>query len=66
MTIWMKVTLDKYEFPVEIADSPLALAIKCGTTKGCIISGASKYKCGVQRTSYRKVVIEEEDEWTDR
>ena len=61
MTIWMKVTLDKYEFPIEIADSPLALAIKCGTTKGSIISGVSKYKCEGKRTSYRKVVIEEDD-----
>ena len=61
MTIWMKVTLDKYEFPLEIADNPIALAKKCGTTRGAVISGVSKYKLGKARSSFRKVVIDEEE-----
>ena len=61
MTLWLKVTHDKYEFPVAIADNPQQLADMVGTTKASIISSVSHFKHGrMEWTSYRKVVVEDD------
>ena len=59
--IWMKVTNDKYEYPVEIADSAGQLAIKCGTTAESIRSAIYHSKKTGYRCIYQKVKFEEGD-----
>jgi len=50
--LYMKVTDDKYEFPVAIADTAKELAAICGANKNTISSSISK-KIG----RYRKVKL---------
>lgn len=60
MAIWLKVTKDKYEFPVAIGNSAADLARKIGQHPNTIISTYYKWTHGVLKTCpYRKV--EEED-----
>lgn len=59
--IWMKVTNDKYEYPVEIADSAGQLAIKCGTTAESIRSAICHSKKTGYKSIYQKVKFEEGD-----
>ena len=63
---YMKVTNDKYELPIAIADSAEELAEKCGTTKGVVYTSVTKSKYGwVNKNGtpkyfpYRKVEIGE-------
>lgn len=44
MTIYMKVTRDKYRLPVAVADSPKELAALCGVSPNAIYSGFSHEK----------------------
>ena len=60
MTLWLKVTHDKYEFPLAIADSPKQLAEMVGTTKAAVVSGACHFRHGRAWSCYRKVEIEDE------
>lgn len=63
--IWIKVTLDKYEFPLEIADSARELAEKCGVSEEKVKASASGYKRGVRLiTPFRSIHVDwrEEDE----
>lgn len=51
MYIWMKVSKDKYELPLCIADTADELAKMCGTTANSIKSSIShgkkhNFKCG--------------------
>jgi hypothetical protein len=55
--VWLKVTHDKYEFPVAVADTAAKLAELCDTTEGTIYSSISHMKHG-QWSPYRKVRIE--------
>ena len=57
--IWMKVTNDKYEYPVEIADSAGQLAIKCGTTAESIRSAIYQSKKTGYKSIYKCVKVEE-------
>ena len=57
--IWMKVTNDKYEYPVEIADSARQLAIKCGTTAESIRSAIYHSKKTGYKSIYKCVKLEE-------
>lgn len=60
MDVWIKVSADKYELPVAIADTPLELARLCGTTANTISSTWSHYKKGkIKKSSYVKVRLEE-------
>ena len=59
MTVWMKVTSDKYELPVCIADTVEELAKICGTTKNSICSSICHAKRKKFRTPYVKVKIED-------
>lgn len=61
MTIWMKVTKDKYELPVAVADSASELARKLGCNVYTIYSAMSHVRTGRNKSSiYKKVEIEDE------
>ena len=61
--IWMKVTADKYELPLVIADSSRELAEMCGTTANSIVSAISHHKKGrTEYSTYVCVQVEEGDE----
>ena len=55
----MKVTNDKYEYPVEIASSAGQLAIKCGTTAESIRSAIYHSKKTGYKSIYKCVKLEE-------
>ena len=64
--VYMKVTNDKYELPIAIADSAEELAEKFGTTKGVVYTSVTKSKYGLKNKNgtpryfpYRKVEIDE-------
>lgn len=61
MTLYMKVSKDKYELPLAIADNAQELASMCGVTVGTIFSQISRSKTG-RRSPYHKVEIEEDDD----
>ena len=53
----MMVTTDKYEFPIEVAESAGKLAELVGSTRGSIVSAVHKLEHGVIKSSrYRRVV----------
>jgi hypothetical protein len=58
----MKISKDKYELPIAVADTAQQLADMCGTSVHCILSIVSKTKKGViKKPSYIKVEIEEDE-----
>ena len=57
----MKVTNDKYEYPVEIASSAGQLAIKCGTTAESIRSAIYHSKKTGYKSIYKCVKLEEDE-----
>lgn len=61
-TVWLKVTIDKYELPVAVADSSAELARICGTTAQSIQSSMSHAKHDGRRSPYRKIRVEIDDE----
>lgn len=56
MTLYMKTTRDKYEFPIAVADSPKELAQLLGTSAEAVSSSLSHNIRGWHR-------IECPDEW---
>lgn len=63
MTLWLKVTKDKYEFPEVIADSIEELAKICGVSVNTIRSSMSHHKYNrrqYKRCKYKRVDIEED------
>lgn len=56
--IWMKVSNDKYEFPVAVADSAGELARILGIRKNAILSAISHANKKGFNCLYKKVVIE--------
>ena len=66
MTLWLKVAKDKYEFPEVIADSIEELAKICGVSVNTIRSSMSHHKHNrrqYKRCKYKRVDIEEDEEW---
>ena len=61
MNIWIKVTNDKYELPVAVADSAEELAKLCGVKVNNIHSSRSHAKARGQKTRYLKVQINEKE-----
>lgn len=62
MIIWLKVSHDKYELPLAVADTAEELAKICGTSKNNIASEASKYDKGtLPFTKYRRIVCDDEE-----
>ena len=62
MTLWMRVSKDKYRFPEVIADSLEELARLCGVSEKTVLATISHEKHGRMRSKYKKVIIDEEDE----
>ena len=58
--VWMKVTNDKYELPVLVADSAPELAKMLGCSPNNIYSSLSHAKHRRQNSPYRKVVINDD------
>ena len=62
MKLWMQITPDKYQLPVQIADSAEELADLTGASLNVIRSTASKLIHGKQKNgSYISVVINDEE-----
>ena len=61
--VYLKVSHDKYELPLVVADSVREMAEICGVPENNISSLISKYEHGILKwTSFRKVVIPEDME----
>lgn len=61
--VYLKVSHDRYELPLAVADSVREMAEICGVPENNISSLISKYEHGVLKwTSFRKVVIPEDIE----
>lgn len=57
--LYMWVTLDKYELPLFVADSPAELSEVCGARPKTIYEMASLYSHGkIPRTQYVRVEVE--------
>lgn len=50
MVIWMKVTTDKYELPIAVANSAKELAQIVGTTTSVIYTERCQYRAGKRKT----------------
>ena len=61
MTIWIKVSADKYEFIEEMGDSVAILARKLHMNPQSIMRAVWKEKKTGKWTPYKKVVIDEVD-----
>lgn len=57
MKLYMKVTKDKYELPLAVAESAGELAALTGVDKNVILSSISH-----KRRQWKKVIVEDEDE----
>jgi ribosomal protein L7Ae-like RNA K-turn-binding protein len=60
MFVYMKVTKDKYELPVAIADSAKELAEICGTKRTNILSAIIHAEQRGQNSVYKKVEVDDE------
>lgn len=60
--VYMKITKDRLELPVVVADSPSELARILGVKRGNILSGIYHARERGQWCQYIKVEIEEEEE----
>ena len=60
--LYIKVSADKYEFPVAVADSVRELAKMCGVTEHCIFGCLSNTKCHGAKSVYKIVDLGEEEE----
>lgn len=65
MYIWMKVTDDEYEFPVQMADTQRELAELCGVRRASIASAIGKSRKRKHRCCYVRVEIDDELWWTE-
>ena len=65
MWIYIKVTRDRFEHIIGLADTIGELAKECGTTQNSISSSMSHARTGREWTPYRRVWIEEDDEEVD-
>ena len=61
MKLYLRVTKDKYELPVAVADSPRELAKMTGVSRDTILSSLSHVKDGRIRNSIYKMVEVEDD-----
>ena len=61
MTIWLKVTMDKYELPIAVADSAKELAAITGASINTIKSSHCRYAKHGCKSPYRKVKVEEDE-----
>ena len=61
----MRVTRDKYELPIAIADTAKQLAEICHTSSNTIYSAIWHADRGNKRSSYRRIEIDEDGEDED-
>lgn len=61
MKIYMKVTNDKYEHPIAIADTQRELAEMLGVTKNAIASSLHYARRGRNKSVYKEVDIGDDD-----
>lgn len=61
MTLWMKVTMDKYELPLAVADSSRELARCLGVSASTVASVVSNAKRRGGRCCYVKVEIDDDE-----
>ena len=60
MKLYLKVTDDKYELPVAVADSQSELARLCGVSKATITSSLSHQRHGRQNSHYKEVEVDDD------
>lgn len=60
MTLYVKVTDDKYELPIAVADSAGELAKMLGVKKNTVLTKISHGKQGI-RTTYHRVEVEDDE-----
>lgn len=56
-TLYMKVTKDKYELPIAVAESPRELAEMLGTTRQNVLSCISK-----KLPTWKRIYIDDEED----
>ena len=59
--IWIKTTKDEYELIVELADTAVELAAKCGVTANMIYNYICRSKKSGKKCIYQKVAIDENE-----
>ena len=59
--VWLKVTTDRYELPVAVADTGEELARICGVSGNNVYSTMSKAKRLGHRCQYVRVKVEEDN-----
>lgn len=60
--LYLKVTKDKYELPLCVADTIEKLATMCGVTKGAIAKSLFDVKHGViKQSQYKRVEVLKDD-----
>lgn len=59
-TLWLMVTLDKYELPLAVAESASELAKIAGVSKNTVMASVSHVKHGrKKRSKYIKVEVDD-------
>jgi len=61
MTVYERVTHDKYELPLAVADSEQELAEILGVSISAVSHGLKRYRTGVN-SIYQEVEIEEKEQ----
>lgn len=57
-SIWMKITSDRFELPVAVADTAVELAKLCGVTANGIYSQMSRVRSGeLESCPYLRITI---------
>lgn len=59
MTLYIKVTQDKFELPIAVADTAGELAEMVGTSRNTVYSSIWHERNGKAWSSYKKVEVEE-------
>lgn len=63
MTLYMRVTRDKYELPEAVAEDAGTLARMCGVTVNTIFSQISRFEHDGKPCRWRRVEVEDDDEF---
>lgn len=62
MKLYLLITLDEYELPLAVADTPTELAEMTGYKRSSIKSSISKYEKGLRpNCPFRRIVVEDEE-----
>lgn len=62
MTLWIRVSDDKYELPIAVADTAAELARMLGVKRNTILSAACNERAGrIKNSCYKKVVIDDDE-----